>query len=159
MRLDPPKILLEHSFLHAIADATHPRHADALAIYLPLVTRYEAEQVLLVAVSDHLRDFRDWRHLGPLAPVDELYVGHQHRRAAGRMDPDDFDRSLTLVMCERHQVRRIATFDHAFEQYDLEIERPAAPAADPTMQETAQAAAELWPVAEGSAITTSADAD
>ena len=146
MRLDPPKILLEHSFLHAITDATHPRHTEALDIYLPLVTRYEAEQVLLVAVSDHLRDFRDWRHIGPLAPVDELYVGHQHRRAAGRMDPDDFDRSLTLVMCERHKVRNMATFDATFEQYDLEIERPPLPAAAP-------------PAAETSAITTSADAD
>jgi len=129
MRLDPPKVMLEHSFLRAVAVTSHELHDAAVAIYLPLVAQYEAEQVLLVAVSDHLRDFRDWRRHGALAPVDELYVGHQHRRAAGRMDPNDFDRSLTLVMCERHKVHRMATFDPVFEQYDLEFERgPATPA-------------------------------
>ncbi len=123
--MDPPKILLESTFLRAIADPADDHHQRAVGSYLQLLQQYEDRQILLVAVSDHLRLFRTWRHVGPLAPVDELYVGFQHRRAAHRaLQPaanDDPDRALTLVMCERHSVTRVATFDPFFAAYELEL--------------------------------------
>jgi predicted nucleic acid-binding protein len=130
--MDPPKMLLESTFLRAVADRADDHHDRATDVYLQLVQQYEAEQLLLVAVSDHLRRFRSWQHVGPLAPVDELYVGFQHRRAARRVVRlsvnDDLDRALTLVMCERHKVTRLATFDPFFATFDLELTPPAADA-------------------------------
>lgn len=128
--LDAPQVLLEQSFLRALTDADHPEHARAAAGYLSLVDQFERKEVLLVAVSDHLGEFRGWRHLGPLAPLDRLWVGLQHRRAARRLVTDttlehdttlDHDIALTLVMCERHRVRRMATLDPTFGQFDLEL--------------------------------------
>ncbi len=130
--MDPPKMLLESTFLRAIADPDDDHHERAVGIYLLLLQQYEDRRILLVAVSDHLRRFRTWRHVGALAPVDELYVGFQHRRAAHRVvllvANDDPDRALTLVMCERHSVTQVATFDPLFAAYDLEL-TPSATAA------------------------------
>lgn len=123
--MDPPKILLEASFMHAVIDAAHERHEESVAIYLELVQQYEAEQVLLVAVGDHLRELRGRSRRGPLAPVDPLHVGFQHRRAAartvGRTDIADLRHALTLVMCDRHRVRRVATHDPSFDRYELQL--------------------------------------
>ena len=123
--MDPPKMLLESTFLRAIADPADDHHERAAGLYLLLLQQYEDRRILLVAISDHLRRFRTWRHVGPLAPVDELYVGFQHRRAAHRAlqlaANDNPDRALTLVMCERHSVTRVATFDPFFAAYELEL--------------------------------------
>ena len=140
--MDPPKMLLESTFLRAIADPADDHHERAVGVYLLLLQQYEDHRILLVAISDHLRRFRCWRHVGPLAPVDELYVGFQHRRAARRAlqlaANDDLDRALTLVMCERHGVSRVATFDPFFAAYDLEL-TPSAPAALDNGEETSVA--------------------
>jgi predicted nucleic acid-binding protein len=120
--IDPPKVLLEHSFLHAVADDQHEQHERATGEYLRLVAEYEVEAVLLVAVSDHLRAHGGFDRRGRFAPVDRLWVGMQHRRAAKRTSSDgDLDLALTLVMAERHRVRTIATFDPRFEQYQLTL--------------------------------------
>lgn len=121
MSLDPPKILLEQSFLVALTDPEHQRHDDAAELYLTLVDQFEREELLLVAVSDHLRPWREGRRTGVLAPLDALPVGHQHRRAAHRSPQPDFDVALTLTMCERNKVRRMASFDDRFRAYDLTI--------------------------------------
>jgi hypothetical protein len=136
MSMDPPKVMLEMSFLHAVASADHPHHAECTAQYRELVDRFERNEVLLVAVSDHLRDldlgdapsttqrvtwFLHRRHLGAFAPVDPLYVGFQHRRAAAATPIDDPDLALTLVMCDRHKVRTVATVNPAFEAFDLTL--------------------------------------
>lgn len=122
--LDAPQVLLEQSFLRAICDPEHADHARAAAEYLALVDQFERNEVLLVAVSDHLAEFRGWGHRGPLAPLDRLWVGFQHRRAARRLVAAtglDHDIALTLVMCERHRVRRMATLEPTFGQFDLEL--------------------------------------
>jgi len=137
MSMDPPKVLLEQSFLCAVADTAHPRHADAATAYAALVDAYEREEVLLLAVGDHLREhdlgttptnqqrvgwFLRRPRRGLFAPVDPLYVGFQHRRAAARTMVDDPGVALTLVMLSRHRVRRVATLDEAFAAFDLELE-------------------------------------
>ncbi|MEN9646068.1 MAG: hypothetical protein RL238_2737 [Actinomycetota bacterium] len=136
MSMDPPKVLLEATFLDAVANADHPRHDDCVAAYRELVQQYELEQVLLVAVSDHLRDldhpqgldtlgkvkwFVHRPSVGMFAPVDPLYVGGQHRRAAAATKVDDPSVALTLVMCSRYGVRRVATLHEAYEAFDLDL--------------------------------------
>jgi hypothetical protein len=123
--MDPPKVLLETSFLRAVCDSGDAQHELATATYLELVEQYEAERVLLVAVGDQLRELRPRRRQGPLAPVDPLHVGFQHRRVAQRavernpsMPPAH---ALTLVMAERHRIQRMATLDPFFQAYDLQL--------------------------------------
>jgi predicted nucleic acid-binding protein len=141
MSLDPPKVMLDRSFLAAILDETHPAHDECVAQYRTLLDEFEREDVLLVAVSTHLRDvergeglepaqraasFLHRNHRGVFAPVEPLYVGYQHRRAAKGVDIADTADALTLVMCERTNVRRIATVSDAFEGYRIERVAPAA---------------------------------
>jgi hypothetical protein len=136
MSMDPPKVLLEQSFLRAVADPQHPQHADAATAYSGLVDAYERDEVLLLAVGDHLREldlgptptvqqrvswFLHRPRRGLFAPVDPLYVGYQHRRAAGRTAVDDAGMALTLVMLSRHGIRRIATLNDGFAAFDLEV--------------------------------------
>lgn len=128
MSMDPPKVLLEQSFLAALCDAQHPQHAEVVERYRRLVDLYQREEVLLHAVASHLQPFRaqqrsGLRRNGVLAPVDPLHVAFQHwrvtRRAARNVD-HDLDLALTLVMCERHKVRRVATLDPRFEAFHLD---------------------------------------
>lgn len=129
MSMDPPKVLLEQSFLHALVETAHQHHAEAVERYRRLVDRYQREEVLLVAVAEHLGPFDHHHHdglrrHGVLAPVDGLHVAFQHRRAtrrAARNVDHDLDLALTLVMCERHKIRRVATFDQRFAQFDLDL--------------------------------------
>jgi hypothetical protein len=137
--LDPPKVLLDRSFLIAVTDPEHPCHDECVGRYRALVDGFEREQLLLVAVSTHLRDIErgpepplvervTWllhrRHRGVFAPVEPLYVGLQHRRAAGTTNVDDRAVALTLVMCHRHKVRRIAAATDAYNAFDIEQVHP-----------------------------------
>jgi predicted nucleic acid-binding protein len=141
MSLDPPKILLDRSFLAAVADDAHPAHAESVELYRTLVDEFEREDVLLVAVSTHLRDiergdalaaaqraayFLHRNHRGVFAPVEPLYVGGQHRRAAKGVDIADPADALTLVMCERHHIQRIASVSDVFDGYRIERVAPVA---------------------------------
>jgi len=120
--MDPPKVLLEQSFLQAIADPANADHEAAAAEYLDLVGRYESEEILLVAVHTHLGELvgLDRKHV--FAPVDRLWVGRQHRRAAARsLVADDPEFALTLVMAERHRVRTVASFDPRIRDYELTV--------------------------------------
>lgn len=123
--MNPPQVLIESSAIEALCDPANLHHSAVTEAYLALVEQYELEQVLLVAVSDHLRAHRDTYNpvrRGPLAPIDALHVGHQHRRAARRMTSGhDFDTALTLVMCERHKVARMLTLESKFATYDLDV--------------------------------------
>lgn len=139
MSLDPPKVLLEASFLAVLADHTDPRHRDCAATYASLLDDAEAGRVLLVAVAEHLHPHlpplptpfperlvaairRSLRPTGLFAPVHALHVAGQHRRAARRSAAESYDTALTLVMCERHRIRRVATVDPAFGRYHLDLE-------------------------------------
>ena len=130
--IDPPKVLLEQSFMRAVIEPDHPDHRCAVAGYLSLIGRFESQEVLLVAVSDHLKPFRGLARQGAFTPVDHLWVGFQHRRAARRSTfPDDEQFALTLVMCDRHRVRHMATFDPRFEQFQLAVVGAGDPSAAP----------------------------
>lgn len=135
MSMDPPKVMLEASFLRAVVSPDHPRHTECVEAYRTLVRRFEAQEVLLVAVGDHLRDidlpapttsqrvswFLHRPRVGVFAPVDPLYVGFQHRRAAAATPVDDPEVTITLVMCDRYKVRRLATINTEYERFDLEL--------------------------------------
>lgn len=120
--MDPPKVLLEKSFLHAVADSSNANHAAAATEYLDLVAQYEAEEILLVAVHTHLGELVGLDRSHVFAPVDRLWVGRQHRRAVARSRiADDAEFALTMVMAERHRVRTVATFDSRFLDYELTV--------------------------------------
>lgn len=122
--MDPPHILLEESFLRAVLHLHEPDHEQAAALYLDLVDQYERNEVLLVAVSTHLEPYRADARRGVFAPIDRLWVGRQHRKAAQRLADESgysLDIALTMVMAERHRVRRVATFEPLFEQFRLEL--------------------------------------
>jgi hypothetical protein len=120
--MNPPQLLLEASFIAAVADAEHPQHVECAAAYRRLLDDYEQERLLLVALDEHLRPFTTFRRQGLFAPVDPLHVGHQHRRAARRVRGDvDPELALTLVICHRHKVRRIATLRDDAADFHLEI--------------------------------------
>lgn len=120
--MNPPQVLIERTAIDALTNPNSEHHDAATAAYLALVDEFESEQLLLVAVSDHLRPDREWYTLlrrGPLAVVDSLHIGWQHRRAARRMTTvADLDHALTLVMCQRHKVARMLTLDPFFAAYD-----------------------------------------
>ncbi|MCE9622832.1 MAG: hypothetical protein K8R99_10845 [Actinomycetia bacterium] len=120
--MNPPQILIERTAIDALCNPDNERHTAVAAAYLALMDEFEDDQLLLVAVSDHLRPYRAWntlRRRGPLAAIDSLNVGRQHRRAANRMtDAVAFNHALTLVMCQRHKVTRMLTLDPYFTTYD-----------------------------------------
>ena len=137
-RLDPPKVLVEASALRALTNPDHPGYDDVVAVYRDLVQQYQREQVLLVAVDDHLKPMdigpaaRDWAEFrwwlvrprtGVLAPIDPLRVGFQHRRAAARLATTGVPRgvALTLVMCRREHVARVLTLDDRLDGYGLDL--------------------------------------
>lgn len=131
--MDPPKALLELSFLHAVHDTGHAQHELAATEYVRLVDRFQREEVLLVAVSDHAQRFPGMEHplrqiglrrTGPFAPVDFLWVGFQHRRVAQRAAAAhglDADTALTLTMAQRHRVDHLVTLDRRFDAFELSI--------------------------------------
>lgn len=123
--MNPPQVLIEHTALEALCDATSEHHQVVAAAFVALLEDFEADRLSLVAVSDHLRPHREWYGVarrGTLAPVDSLHVGYQHRRVARRMTTvPDFDAALTLVMCQRHKVARVLTLDPQFAAYDLDV--------------------------------------
>lgn len=131
-RLDPPKVLLDRTFLAALTDPLDPNHERARLTYLRLLDEYEAEQVLLVATSDAAEPGLR-RTL--LAPVDVLHVAGQHRRAATRTRADlPADLAVDAVLCHRERIRRIATFDPRWAAFDVDLEPtplPSAPAGAP----------------------------
>jgi len=120
--MDPPKVLLERTFLQAVTDPADGHHEQAVVQYRALVDQYETESILLVAVHTDLRDFAGLDRHHVFAPVDRLWVGFQHRRAVRRSAvADDPQFALTLVMAERHHVRTIATFDPRFLEFELTV--------------------------------------
>lgn len=131
LRMDPPVVLLEKGFMEALASAEQPGHAEAAAVYASLVDDYEAERVLLRAIDEHIPATGVPPRRGLFAPVEPLHVAGQHRRAVDLMlegdDVADPDMALTLVMLERHSIRRIATVDLRYAGFALEVV-PLAPA-------------------------------
>ena len=119
--MNPPSILLDHSFLTAVADSRDEDHDEAVAAYHVLIDDFLAQRHLLVARADHLAAVAN---ADLFAPIDKLHVARQHRNAANELvrgAPVDIDVAITLVMIHRCKVRRVATFDPRLERYDLDL--------------------------------------
>ena len=80
--MNPPSVLLDHSFLTAVADTDDTNHDEAVAIYRALVDDFVEQRCLLVARADHLP-----QSTNPdlFAPIDKLHIARQHRNAADEL--------------------------------------------------------------------------
>ncbi len=125
--MNPPSVLLDRSFLVAVADADDPDHDEAVSVYHVLIDDFLAQRHLLVARADHLAATAN---ADLFAPIDKLHVARQHRNAAKELmrgTPVDIDLAITLVMIHRCKVRRVATFDSRLARYDLDIATSVSP--------------------------------
>jgi predicted nucleic acid-binding protein len=119
--MNPPSVLLDLSFLTAVADTDDANHDEAVAVYRTLIDDFLAQRHLLVARADHLRAFGN---ADLFAPIDKLHIARQHRNAADELvggGPVDPDLAITLVLIHRMKVRRVATFDERLDHYDLDV--------------------------------------
>ena len=125
--MNPPSILLDHSFLLAVAEKGDANHGEATALYRSLLDDYVAQRCLLVARADHLAAF-DNREL--FAAVGKLHVARQHLSAAEKLRPDaadtevDADLSITLVLLHRLRIRTVASFDTRLAHYEVTVLPP-----------------------------------
>lgn len=125
--MNPPSVLLDHSFLSAVADPEDEHHDEAVAVYRTSIDDFLAQRCLLVARAD---DLASVSNNDLFAPIDKLHVARQHRNAAEELvrgtgaDPDV---AITLVLIHRSKVRKVATFDERLSHYDLDIITSAAP--------------------------------
>jgi len=129
MGMNPPSVLLDLSFLTAVADNDDSNHDEAVTIYRGLIDDYLAQRYLLVARVDQLAAV-DEPDL--FAPIDKLHIARQHRNAASeliRSTPVDPDLAITLVLIHRMKIRKVATFDERLAHYDIDILTPSGPEA------------------------------
>jgi predicted nucleic acid-binding protein len=129
MGMSPPSVLLDLTFLGAVADPDDANHDDAVAIYRTLIDDFLAQRHLLTARADHLAVVND---ADLFAPVEKLHVARQHRTAAEELRRGtavDVDVAITLVLIHRYKIRKVATFDERLNHYDLD--RAAATSAAP----------------------------
>lgn len=132
--LTPPTVLLDLSFLQAVADSTHPHHGTAMQQYAELVDRYERYERRLRVRDDHLAlvlGDDDGLRRTLFAPCETIHVAGQHHRGANRLHlPVEVphDAAVTLVVLRREHIDEIATFQPAMRAFDLLVlpELPAA---------------------------------
>jgi predicted nucleic acid-binding protein len=119
--MNPPSVLLDFSFLSAVANPADDNHDEATAIYRTLIDDFVEERCLLVARADHLAAVAND---DLFASVDKLHVARQHRNAADTLisrSAVDVDEAITLVLIQRSKVRKVATFDERLRHYDLDL--------------------------------------
>lgn len=127
MALTPPTVLLDHSFLQALSDPTHPDHPAAAATYHELLHTYRRNEVRLRARADHLTAAHPAGEQGRntlFAPVEPIHVAGQHRRAARRLQlPVEVqpDVAITLVLLRRERITAVATFDPVMAEFDVVV--------------------------------------
>ncbi len=121
--MNPPTVLLDRSFLLALADPTAERHSEVVACYRVLVDDYEAERILITVRSDVRKELAGTLPDGLIAPADTLHVAGQHRHAADHVTyPDaDPDMALNMVLMQREKIRRIATLDGRYDALDVTV--------------------------------------
>ncbi len=125
--MNPPSVLLDHSFLAAVADIDDVNHDEAVAIYRAVIDDFVEQRCLLVARADHLAAVAND---DLFASIDRLHVARQHRNAAEELMRGtgiDIDEAITLVLIHRTKVRKVATFDERLMHYDLDIVNSASP--------------------------------
>ncbi|MBK5331988.1 MAG: hypothetical protein JJD93_08460 [Ilumatobacteraceae bacterium] len=125
--MNPPSTLLDESFLLALVDIDDDNHDQAVASYRTMIDDFVAQRCLLVARADHLKavDSPDL-----FAPIDKLHVARQHRTAAATLVERTGvrpDAAITLVLIQRHRIRKLATFDVQMMAYDIDIVDSASP--------------------------------
>ena len=129
--LDPPRVLLDPTFIAALTNHDEPFHADAVGEYAILLDEYEHEAVLLAATSDALHGMAPNVRASLFAPVEELRVAEQHRNASLGVygaSGEDPDFATMLVVVHREGVAAVASFDARFDRLDVPV-RPARPPA------------------------------
>ena len=125
--MNPPSVLLDQSFLAAVADIDDANHDEAVAIYRTVIDDFVEQRCLLVARADHLAAVADD---DLFAPIDKLHVARQHRNAAEELVRGTgvgIDEAITLVLIHRTKIRQVATFDERLTHYDLDIVTSASP--------------------------------
>ena len=138
--MNPPSVLLDHSFLAAVADIDDANHDEAVDSYRALIDDFVEQRCLLVARTDHLAAVANDELF---APIDKLHVARQHRNAAEELMRGTgvgIDEAITLVLIHRMKIRKIATFDERLTHYDLDLitsvlskdAEPASPEARPS---------------------------
>lgn len=123
-RLTPPTVLLDRSFLAALADPAHPHGERAADTYRDLIERSRHNERRLRARADHLAAVAPSREVrrALFAPVESIPVAGQHHRAARRLELPvavDHDTALTLVLLRRERIDEVATFEPALAEFDL----------------------------------------
>jgi predicted nucleic acid-binding protein len=119
--MNPPSVLLDQSFLAAVADIEDENHDEAVAIYRTVIDDFVEQRCLLVARADHLAAVA---HDDLFAPIDKLHVARQHRNAAEELTRGTgvgIDEAITLVLIHRMKIRNVATFDERLTHYDLDF--------------------------------------
>lgn len=134
--LDPPRILLDSTFIAALINHDEPSHADAVAEYADLLDRYERDEALLAATSDSLSGMSPSVRASLFAPLEELRVAEQYRNASLDVygsSGEDPDFATLLVVIDRERVAEVASFDARFDRFDIRVRPRRAPAesADP----------------------------
>jgi predicted nucleic acid-binding protein len=116
--MNPPSVLLDHTFLVAVADAGDINHDEAVAGYRSMLDDFVAQHCLLVARADHLIAVAN---PDLFAPIDKLHVARQHLHAAANLRSEqlDPDLAITLVLIHRQRIRTVASFDERFARYEI----------------------------------------
>lgn len=123
--MNPPSVLLDHSFLVAVANPDDEHHGEAVASYQALIDDFVAERHLLVARADHLRAVAK---PDLFAPIDKLHPARQHRNAAADLvarTGAGLDEAITLVLIHRNRIRTVASFDEGLAGYGVKFFAPA----------------------------------
>jgi predicted nucleic acid-binding protein len=119
--VNPPSVLLDHSFLAAVADPDDEHHGEAVSTYQALIDDFVAERHLLVARADHLRAVAKPELF---APIDKLHPARQHRNAAADLVTRTgvgLDEAITLVLIHRYRIRTVASFDESLARYGVKF--------------------------------------
>lgn len=119
--MNPPSVLLDHSFLIALADPGDTNHSEALATYRALIDDFVEQRCLLVARADHLTAVAN---PDLCAAIDKLHVARQHRNAAADLAAQTgvgIEEAITLVLIYRHRFRTVASFDERLARYDIDL--------------------------------------
>lgn len=122
-RLDPPRTLLDLSFLEAIVDLDSPRHGDAVAAYREMIDEYEDERILLSMLDVDFAQLGQGDELRRtlLAPVQMFWTAGQHRRAAATALVTDTELALRMVVVLWEGMARVATFDERWTDVDVTV--------------------------------------
>ena len=122
--MNPPSVLLDHSFLAAVDHPGDANHDEAVARYRHMIDDFVEQRCLLVARADHLSAIGNAELF---APIDKLHVARQHRNAAAELVAGTgvaLDEAITLVLLHRYRIRKVASFSQRFADFDADLKVP-----------------------------------